>query len=140
MASKYATALNLPLVVMHKRRSSFNETETSHVVGDMEGRRPIVIDDVMAGGSVLKQIDALYDAGAVGKACFAVTHPVLLPTALDRLNADERIDKLVVTNTIPVPNRPEYAKVEVLSVAPLLADIIHRIYVGASISEQLLLN
>lgn len=140
MAGKYAQLLNLPLVVMHKRRTSFSNTETTHVVGDIEGRRPIIIDDVMAGGSVLKQVEALYANGAAGKACFAVTHPVLLPSALERLNADERIESLVVTNTIPVPADPAYAKVKVLSIAPLLADIIERIYHGTSISEQLLLT
>lgn len=141
MAGKYAELLNLPLVVMHKRRTSFSDTETTHVVGDIEGRRPIVIDDVMAGGSVLKQVDALYEQGAAGRACFAVTHPVLLPTALERLNSDDRIEKLVVTNTIPVPlDDPAYAKVECLSIAPLLADIIYRIYRGASISGKLILR
>ncbi len=100
MAGRYAELLNLPLVVMHKRRTSFSMTETTHVVGDIEGRRPIIIDDVMAGGSVLKQVDALYERGAKGKACFAITHPVLLPSALERLQADDRIEKLVVTNTI----------------------------------------
>lgn len=139
MAGKYAEMLNLPLVVMHKRRTSFSSTETTHVVGDIMGRRPIIIDDVMAGGSVLKQIDALYERGAEGKACFAVTHPVLLPTALRRLDEDDRIEKLVVTNTIPVPEEKRHPKVEVLSIAPLLADIILRIYRGASISERLIM-
>jgi ribose-phosphate pyrophosphokinase len=140
MAGKYAEMLNLPLVVMHKRRTSFSSTETTHVVGDIEGRRPIIIDDVMAGGSVLKQIDALYDQGAAGKAYFAITHPVLLPTALRRLDDDDRIEKLVVTNTIHVPEEKRHPKVEVLSIAPLLADIILRIYRGASISERLILS
>ena len=140
MAGKYAEMLNLPLVVMHKRRTSFSSTETTHVVGDIEGRRPIVIDDIMAGGSVLKQIDALYANGAEGKACFAITHPVLLPTALKLLDADERIEKLVVTNTIPVPPAKHHAKLEVISVAPLLADIIYRIYKAESISGRLILS
>jgi ribose-phosphate pyrophosphokinase len=140
MAGRYAEQLNLPLVVMHKRRTGFSNTETTHVVGDIEGRAPIVIDDVMAGGSVLKQVDALYDAGAVGKCCFAVTHGVLLPSALDRLNADDRIAKLVVTDTVPVPPEKRQPKLEVLSIAPLLADIIHRIYRGESISEKLILQ
>ncbi|MDQ3250214.1 MAG: ribose-phosphate diphosphokinase [Chloroflexota bacterium] len=140
MAGKYAELLNLPLVVMHKRRTSFTAVETTHVVGDIQGRRPIIIDDVMAGGSVLKQVDALYDNGATGRACFAVTHPVLLPTALDRLTADERIEKLVVTNTIPVPASKRHAKLEVLSIAPLLSEIIYRIYKGTSISEKLILT
>lgn len=140
MAGKYAELLDLPLVVMHKRRTDFSTTETTHVVGDIEGRRPIIIDDVMAGGSVLKQIDALYDAGAVGKACFAITHPVLLPTALKRLEQDERIERLVVMNTIPVPEQKQHPKVVVLSVAELLAEIINRIYRGESISSKLILS
>jgi ribose-phosphate pyrophosphokinase len=140
MAGKYAELLNLPLVVMHKRRTGFSSTETTHVVGDIQGRRPIIIDDIMAGGSVLKQVDALYANGASGKAYFAVTHPVLLPTALDRLAADDRIEKLVVTNTLPVPCEKRTAKLEVISIAPLIADIITRIYHGESISEQLLLT
>ncbi|CAN5836030.1 ribose-phosphate pyrophosphokinase [soil metagenome] len=139
MAGRYAQLLNLPLVVMHKRRSSFDSTETTHVVGDIVGRRPIIIDDVMAGGSVLKQIDALYDNGATGKAYFAITHPVLLPTALDRLSADDRIEKLVVSNTIPVSPEKMHPKLEILSVAPLLADVIYRVYKGNSISEKLVL-
>ena len=139
LAGKYAELLNLPLVIMQKRRTSFEAAETTRVVGDMAGRRPIIIDDIMAGGSVLKQVDALYENGAEGRAYFAITHPVLLPTALERLEADERIEKLVVTNTLPVPPEKRTSKIEVLSIAPLLADIIQRIYRGASISEQLIL-
>lgn len=139
MAGRYAELLNLPLVVMHKRRTSHNATETTHVVGDIEGRRPIIIDDLMAGGSVLRQVDALYAQGAVGRAYFAVTHPVLLPTALERLAADDRIEKLVVTNTIPVPPEKRHPKLEVISIAPMLAEIIQRVYRGASISERLVL-
>ena len=88
---------------------------------------------------MLKQLDALYDRGASGLACFAITHPVLLPTALERLSADDRIEKLVVTNTIPVSETKKHPKIEVISVAPLLADIIYRVYKGESISEQLIM-
>lgn len=140
LAGKYAELLNLPLVIMQKRRTSFSTTETSHVVGDIQGRRPIVIDDMMAGGSVLKQLDVLYENGAEGKAAFAVTHPILLPTALQRLDEDDRIEKLVVTNTIPLPEeKRSHPKVEVLSVAPLLADIVNRIHQGRSISQKLIM-
>jgi ribose-phosphate pyrophosphokinase len=99
-----------------------------------------VIDDLMAGGSVLKQIDDLYQNGAEGKACFCITHPVLLPKALQILDEDDRIEKLVVTNTIPVPLEKRHPKVEILSIAPLLADIIYRIHEGLSISEKLVLT
>ncbi|MBP7355029.1 MAG: ribose-phosphate diphosphokinase, partial [Longilinea sp.] len=140
MAGKYAEMLNLPLVVMHKRRANFEETKTTHVVGDIKGRRPIVIDDMIASGSVMKQIDALYAQGAKGKTIFVITHGVLLPTALDILNKDERIEKLVVTNTIPLPVEKRHPKIEVVSIAPLLADIIRRVHLGISISERLVLR
>jgi ribose-phosphate pyrophosphokinase len=139
VAGKYAELTNLPLVVMHKRRTSPTEAHTTHVVGDISGKRPIVIDDLMASGSVLKQIDALYEAGAVGKAYFSVTHPVLLPSAIEILNADDRIEKLVVTNTINIPPEKHSPKLEIVSIAPLLAQIIERIYHGVSISDLLVL-
>lgn len=140
MAGKYAEALNLPLVVMHKRRDNFAETKTTHVVGDIEGRCPIIIDDLIAGGSVLRQIDALYEQGAVGKACFSITHPVLMPEALETLENDERIEKLVVTNTIPVPREKRSPKIEVLSIAPMLAQIISHIHECESISPLLVIS
>lgn len=139
VAGKYAELTNLPLVVMHKRRTSPHETHTTHVVGDIKGRCPIVIDDLMASGSVIRQLDALYEAGAVGKAFFSVTHPVLLPSAIEYLNADDRIEKLVVTNTIPIPTEKLSPKLEVVSIAPMLAQIIDRIYRGVSISDLLVL-
>lgn len=57
LAGRYAQALNLPLVLMHKRRTSFESTHTTHVVGDISGKIPIVIDDIIASGSVLDQLD-----------------------------------------------------------------------------------
>ena len=140
MAGRYAERLNLPLVVMHKRRTNFSMVETTHVVGDITGRRPIIIDDMIASGSVLKQIDILYDRGATGKAYLSVTHPVLLPKALQILDQEERIEKLVVTNTIPLSTDKKHPKIEVLSIAPLLADVIQRIHTGVSISERLILS
>jgi ribose-phosphate pyrophosphokinase len=140
VAGKYAGLLNLPLVVMHKRRTSFTDARTTHVVGDIDGRRPIIIDDMMASGSVLNQLDVLYDHGAIGKACFAITHPILLPSALKRLDEDDRIEKLVVTNTIPVPQQKKHPKIEVLSIAPLLSGIIEDIHEGRSISSKLVLQ
>jgi ribose-phosphate pyrophosphokinase len=140
LAGKYAEILNLPLVVMHKRRENFSISTTTHVVGDIEGRSPIVIDDLIAGGSVLKQIDALYDHGAIGFTYFSITHPVLLPNALENLKNDHRIAKLIVTNTIPVPEYKRSEKIEVISIAPLLADVIDRIHECDSISPILIMS
>lgn len=140
MAGKYAEYLNLPLVVMHKRRTDVSAVETTHVVGDISGRSPIIIDDLMAGGSVLQQIKSLYKQGAAGQAYFCVTHPILLPSALQLLEQDDRIGKLVVTNTLPVPPEKRHPKLEIISIAPLLADIIARVHHGESISSKLILS
>jgi ribose-phosphate pyrophosphokinase len=140
LAGRYAEYIGLPLVVMHKRRTSFQDTHVTHVVGDIKGRQPIIVDDVVSSGSVLKQIDALYEQGAAGKTYFAITHPVLLPSAIEILDRDDRIGKLVVSDTIHIPKERQHPKVEVISIAPLLADIIDRIHRGASISDRLVLS
>ena len=123
---------------MHKRRTSYNETIATHLVGDIAGHQPIIIDDIISSGSVLKQLDIIYDNGASGQACFAITHPVLLPSTLEILAKDDRIGKLVVTNSLPIPPEKQHPKLEVLSVAPLLAEIIQRVHTGVSISGKLI--
>ncbi|HEY64049.1 MAG TPA: ribose-phosphate diphosphokinase [Caldilineae bacterium] len=139
LAGKYAEILGLPLVVMHKRRDSFESAHATHVVGDIKGKIPIVIDDLIASGSVLTQLPALVEAGAEPRIYLAITHPVLLPTALKRLD-DPLIAKLVVTDTIYVPPEKRHPKLQIVSIAPLLADVIERIHHGRSISALLRLT
>jgi ribose-phosphate pyrophosphokinase len=140
LAGKYASLLDLPLVIMHKRRTGTTDIKTTHIVGDISGRRPIIVDDLIAKGSVLRQVDELYKHDAQGKTCLAITHPILLPSALKILDEDDRIEKLVVTNTIPLPPEKMHPKIEVLSIAPMLAEIIYQIYKGISITEKLILG
>lgn len=137
VAGKYAEMTGLPLAVIHKRRESFSETKVTHLIGEVRGRNPIVIDDVMAGGSVLYELDALYESGAEGPAYFSITHPVLLPKALERIECDDRIAKVVVTNSLPVPPEKRTSKIEVISIAPMLAGIIQDIHEGRSISPKM---
>ena len=133
-AGRYAEILGLPLVVMHKRRESESKVEVSHVVGDIEGKIPIIIDDVIAGGSVLDEVDKLIDAGARPEVYLAITHGVLLPSALKRLE-DPRIKRLVVSDTICQPEAiRNHPKITIVSVAKLLAEVIGRIHEGESIS------
>lgn len=136
LAGKYAERLGLPLVIMHKRRLGFSETKTATVVGDIQGRTPILIDDIMAGGSVLDQIPSLIEAGAESPVYLSITHPVLLPSALDRLNREE-IAELVTTDTICLALEQRHPKVKVQSIAPMLADVILRIHCGQTISPLL---
>lgn len=136
LASKYAEQLGLPLIVMQKRRLGFAEAKTLSVVGDIQGKTAIIIDDVVAGGSVLDQIQALFEAGAEPPAYFSISHPVLLPTALERLDREE-IAELVTTDTILIPAEKRHPKIKVQSIAPLLADVISRIHCGETVSPLL---
>ncbi len=139
LAGRYAETLGLPLVVMHKRRQGQDTVKTTHVVGDIEGKIPIVIDDIIAGGSLLTQVDALIEAGARPEVYLAITHGVLLPSALERLE-HPAIKELVVTNTIYIPPEKRHPKLRVLSVARLLAEVIHRVHEGESVSPLLRLT
>ena len=133
LAGRYAQALGLPLVVMQKRRDGFRRVRTTHVVGDVEGKTPILVDDIVASGSVLDQIPVLFEHGARREVHLAITHPVLLPTALERLDEDW-IAELVITDTILVPPAKRHPKLKIVSVAPMLAYAIRGIYHGESIS------
>jgi len=137
-AGAYAERLGLPLVVMHKRREGFERTEATHVVGDIQGKIPIIIDDVIAGGSVLDEVDGLVRAGARPEIYMAITHGVLLPSALERINRDERIKRVVISDTICQPEMiQKHQKITIVSVAELLARVIGRIHSGESISSLL---
>lgn len=139
LAGKYADQLHLPMVIMHKRRLGFGKTQTMAVVGDIQGKTPILIDDIVAGGSVLDQIPALFAAGAQSPCFLSITHPVLLPTALERLKQDE-IAELITSDTIFLPPEKRHPKIKVQSIAPLLADAIRRIHFGETISPLLRLS
>jgi ribose-phosphate pyrophosphokinase len=133
LASKYAEALNVKLVIMQKRRDSFEHAETTHVVGDVRNKIPIVIDDLVGSGSVLRQLPVLLEEGARPEIHLAITHPVLLPSALEQLDK-EWIAELVVTDTVLVPPPKHHPKLQMVSVAPMLAYAIRGIYHGQSIS------
>jgi len=137
LAEKYAGALDLPIAYMHKRRSGIggSEVEALEIVGDVQGKTPVLVDDVIAGGSIIQQARALYKAGA-NAAYIAVTHGVLVGQSLVRLN-EECVREVIVTNTVPVPDekRVLIPKLHVLSIAPLLATVIRRIHCYESVSQ-----
>jgi ribose-phosphate pyrophosphokinase len=106
------------------------------VVGDIKDRVPIVIDDVIAGGSVLDSLPALLDAGARSEIYLAITHPVLVGDSLKKLDAPY-IKGLVVSNTIPLPPEKRHSKIEVVSIAPELAEVIRLVHEEKSITPVL---
>ena len=136
LASRVSSILDIPMVMMHKRRVSFGTAEVTHVVGDIKDRMPIVIDDVIAGGSVLDSFPVLLDAGARAEIFVAITHPVLVGDSLKKLDAPY-IQRLVVSNTIYLPPEKRHPKIEIVSIAPVLAKVIRLVYEEKSITPVL---
>jgi ribose-phosphate pyrophosphokinase len=134
-ADKYGELLGRPIALMHKRRGNSGQVEVAHVVGDVRGLRPIVVDDIIAGGSVVGQLPALVEAGARPEITLAIIHGVLVGNCLERL-ADPLVRELIVTDTIQVPPAKRLPKLTVLSVAPLLAEAIRRTHADESVSPM----
>ncbi len=134
-ARAYAKRLDAELALCDKRREKPNVAEVMNVVGDVEGRSCLIVDDMCdTGGSLTKVSQALKAAGAARiHACF--THPVLSGRAAQHL-ANSDIEQIVVTNTIPLNSKAaELDKIKVLSIAPLLAKAIKSIHEETSVSS-----
>ncbi len=133
MARAYAKKFEAPLAIVDKRRISGEDTEAMNILGDIKGKNLIIVDDLVAtASSLVEAASALKKQG--GKDIYAaITHPVLSGPAIKRIS-DSVIKKLFVTNTIPVENGKKHKKIEVLSIAPLLAEAIKRIHNEESVS------
>jgi len=135
-ARAFAKHLGVGIAVMDKRRGSGGEVETMHVVGEVQGRSAILVDDIVdSGGTLMRAADALVEAGAL-RVIAVCTHGVLSGDALDRLN-DSPLERLIVGDTIRI--RPEIrrrsSRLEVLSVADLLARAIESVHGQTSVSR-----
>lgn len=132
-ARRLANFLNLPLAMLYKRRTSPTETHVTHVIGEVDGLRPIMIDDMIStAGTMRRGIDTLLRLGAAPEVRVVATHPIFTPPALERLT-HEAISRVIVTDTIPFHGSTEH--VQVLSVAPLLAKAIHNVHHNDSVSS-----
>lgn len=137
VADMYANLLNVPLVVMHKRRigEHAQAVEVSAIVGSVEGKRPIIVDDLISTGTTISMCaQALLEAGALADISVVATHGVLAPSAGEKLDIPE-IKRIVMTDTIPLHQAPLLHKTVVISVADLLAETVLRLHQGRSISE-----
>jgi len=133
MVRAYAKRLQSPMAVIDKRRISGEDTEVMNILGDIEGKNAIIVDDIVAtAGSLVEAAAALKKQGAKDVYA-AIAHPVLSGPALKRI-ASSAIKKLFVTNTIPVEDGKRHKKIKVLSIAPLLAEAIKRIHNEESVS------
>lgn len=134
-ARAYAKRLAAPMALIDKRRIRANEAQAMHVVGEVKGKRAIIIDDIIdTAGTLTEASSALLKNGA--KEVFACgVHAVLSGPALERINGSE-IKQVIVSDTIPTERAVERCpKLKVLTVAPLLGEAIRRIYHSDSVSS-----
>jgi ribose-phosphate pyrophosphokinase len=136
VAERYAQHLGADLALVHKTRprGTANTVEARHVVGDVKGRHCVIIDDMIdTAGTICAAAQLLADNGA--KEIWAMaTHAVLSDPAVERLSAAP-IGRVVVTDTLPIRPDRQFATLEVLTVAPLIADAIDAVFEDTSVSE-----
>jgi ribose-phosphate pyrophosphokinase len=133
-ARKLAERLEAPIAIIDKRRPEPNVAEVMNIVGDVKGKKAIIIDDIIdTAGTITLAANALLEQGA--KEVYACcTHPVFSGPAIDRIR-QANIEEMVVTNTIPLPEEKKLDKIKVLSVASLIGEAIVRVHEELSVSK-----
>jgi len=134
-ARNFAEDLDLPLTFVEKRRADNNGTsDTLSVIGEVEGKDCIIVEDEIAtGGTVIGAVKILKEHGA-HDVYVAFTHAILAGDAVERL-LEAEVTEIVTTNTAHIPPEKRLPNMTVLSVAPLLAEVIRRIHYGISVGE-----
>jgi len=134
VAKKYGDILGAPLAIMHKTRPQHNVAEHTHVIGDVEGKVALLIDDMIdTAGTICEGAKGLMERGAQ-EVYACATHAVFSGPAIERLE-NSPLKEIVVTNTIPLPDEKKIDKLTVLSIAPLFAHAILNVYEDESVSE-----
>ncbi|MFN8167573.1 MAG: ribose-phosphate diphosphokinase [Candidatus Nanopelagicales bacterium] len=137
VAERWTDLLGAPLAIIHKRRDPDvpNEAKVQEVVGEVEGRVCVLIDDMIdTGGTIVKAADALFDNGA-SKVIVAATHGILSGPAVERFN-DSRVSEVIVTDTLPIPDDRRFDKLTILPVAPLIARAIQEVFTDGSVTSM----
>lgn len=136
-ANSYAKKLDVGLAICHKQRKIANEVAEMTVIGDVEGKDVILIDDMCdTAGTLTKAADLFISKGALSVRAFC-THAVLSGPAIERIN-NSSLTELIVTDTIPLKQKCD--KIRVLSVADLFADVIRRLVNNQSISSHFIIS
>ncbi len=133
-ARNFANHLDAPIAIIDKRRPKANVSEVMNIIGDIEGKNVILIDDMIdTAGTITNAANALKERGA--KEVYACcTHPVLSGPAIERIQ-NSQIKELLVLDTINLEEDKKIDKIKVESVAPILADAIEKIFSNGSVSE-----
>ncbi|PWI58395.1 ribose-phosphate diphosphokinase [Sulfoacidibacillus thermotolerans] len=134
-AEKFAAMLDVPMAIMHKGRPRHNEAVITHLIGDVKGKTPVVIEDIIdTGGTITQVVENLVAMGA-GPAILCATHGIFSPPAEERLT-HSAIQKVVVTDTLPLRAELQQMAIQVLPIAPLLAKAIGRVHYNLALSTM----
>jgi ribose-phosphate pyrophosphokinase len=135
VAYRLAERLSLPLAVVFQRRLPTSAKQAVQVVGDVEGRVPILIDRIVStAGTVCSALDVLKQHGARAEAYVCATHAVLAEGAVAALSREDIVE-IAFTNSIQIPSQRRLSKMRILSAAPLLARAMHNIHLNESVSS-----
>jgi len=136
LAEQYARALNLPMAIIHKLRISSEEVVAHTLIGQVQGRTPLIVDDMIVTGATIEAaLKLLLASGSRADVTVAATHGLLVGPAATRLAALP-IKRLLVTDSILIPSGLPLP-IEITSLAPLLAEVISRLHSGKSLSDLL---
>ena len=136
VCERWTDRLGCPLAIIHKRRDPdvANRVKILEVVGEVEGRTCIIVDDMVdTGATIVNAADALFEQGAA-QVIVTATHGVLSGPAVDLLK-NSRISEVIVSNTLPILNEKQFDKLTVLSIAPLIARAISEVFSDGSVTS-----
>lgn len=137
VADKWCDKLAAPLAIVHKRRdvNVANQVSVHEIVGDIKDRVCVLVDDMIdTAGTICAAADALYENGAA-EVVIVATHAVFSGPAVDRLK-NSRVSKVIVTDTLPLPDERRFDKLTVLSVAPIVAQAISEVFDNGSVTSM----
>lgn len=134
-ARNVAALLDAPIAIVDKRRPKPNVSEVVNVIGDIEGKNVVLVDDMIdTAGTITNSADAMIKMGAK-KVYAAATHGVLSGPAIERIQ-NSSIEKMILLNTIEIPEEKKIDKIETISVAPLFAECMLNIFNNESVSKM----
>ncbi len=135
-AHDMADLLDAPIAIIEKERTGNDDRAVAvNVIGNVEGKRTLIVEDeINTGGTVVSAVELLKQQGSTEIYCCAV-HPILSGTAAQRL-ADSALSEVLVTDTLPVSDEKRSSKLQIVSVAEMLGEAIHRIHSGLSVGAM----
>lgn len=134
-ASNFARLLDVPMAAGRKHRIADDRVVIDTIVGDVDHKDVIILDDEIANGGTVIEILARLREHSIGRISLACTHGLFSGPAIERLRAQPDIVEIITTNTVPIPPEKRLPNMTVLSIAPLLAEAIRRIHNGESVSS-----